>query len=217
MNGVLRPQAMAEKLRTMKSLARVLVLSSVATVCLSGCPEDTPPEEHGYVCVQASPSLLWQDKVGELFAGTTEIRLTVNYGTCLQEFYTSTNSNYAQDGVEGEEVFLEWEERLCSEEIAGTFACEVQSFKQNFTGMNANFQISMTGIDPAGIEGRKIPIGPLPLDNLTECTPQVSLAPSSVAGYDSNGAQIWAVEAFGTSLANAGLDGRGCMQVTVAR
>jgi len=207
---------MAEKLRTMKSLARVLALSSAVIVSLSGCAEPPPPETHGYVCVQASPSLLWQDKVDELFAGTAEIRVTVNYGTCLQEFYTSTNSNYAQDGVDGEEVFLEWEERLCSEEIAGAFACQVQSFKQNFTNMGANLQISLTGIDPGGIEGRKIPIGPLPLENLAECIPQVSLAASSVSGYDSDGSLLWTVESFGTSLANAGLDGRGCMQVTVA-
>ena len=201
----------------MKSLARLLALSSVATMCLSGCTEDPPPEMHGFVCVQASPSLLWADKVDELFAGTAEIRTTVNYGTCLQEFYTSTNSNYAQDGVEGEEVFLEWEERLCSEEIAGAFGCEVNSFKQNFTGMNANLQISYTGIDPAGIEGRKIPIGPIPLEILSECTPQVSLAASSVAGYDSEGAQIWSVETFGIDKANADTSARGCMTVNIKR
>ncbi|HFE44686.1 MAG TPA: hypothetical protein ENJ18_04210 [Nannocystis exedens] len=201
----------------MKSLARVLAFLSVATVCLSGCPEDVPPETHGYTCVQVRPSLMWADKVGELFAETTEIRTTVNYGECLKDFYTSTNANYAMDGVEGEEVFAEWQERLCSEEIAGTFVCEVNTIKQNFAGMNANLQISLVGIDPAGIEGFKIPIGPLPLENLSECTSQVSLGSSAVTGYDSNGNQVWSVETFEVNTANAGLDGRGCMTVNVTR
>ncbi len=201
----------------MKSLARVLAFFSVAVMCLPGCPEEETPESHGYVCVQVRPSLLWADKVGELFAGTTEIRTTVNYGQCLKDFYTTTNANYAMDGVEGEEVFLEWQDRLCSEEIAGTFACEVNTIAQNFAGMNSNLQISLLGIDPGGIEGFKIPIGPLPLENLSECTSQVSLAPSAVVGYDSNGVQIWHVETFEVNTANAGLDGRGCMTVNVTR
>ena len=201
----------------MKSLARVLAFFSVVTMCLTGCPEDIPPETHGYTCVQVRPSLLWADKVDELFAGTTEIRTTVNYGECLKEFYTSTNANYAMDGVEGEAVFIEWQDKLCSEEIAGTFACEVSEIKQNFTNMNSNLQASLVGIDPGGIEGFKIPIGPLPLDNLSECTSQVSLGASAVAGYDSNGAQLWRVETFEIDTANPGLDGRGCMTVNVTR
>jgi len=188
-------------------------------MCLSGCTEEEDPELHGFVCVQVAPSLMWQDMVPELFAGTTEIRLTVNYGECLQKFYKESNTNYALDGVEGEAVFAEWEERLCSEEIAGTFACQVSSFKQNLNGDNSNLQITLTGIDPAGIEGRKIPIGPLPLDTLDkECDPlQVMLAPSAVSGYNSDGTQVWAVETFGTNIANSGLTARGCMDVNVKR
>jgi hypothetical protein len=201
----------------MKSLVRALVLPSMALFALTGCPEDEEPETHGYTCVQVAPGLS-EPSAAELFAGTTEIRIGVNYGDCLQDFYLNTATNYAQDGVDGEAIFAEWSDGLlCSEEIAGAFQCEVESIQQVLTMTSNGLQITLKGIDPAGIENRKIPIGPLPLEVLTECPPQVSLGGTGVSGYSSDGAQIWSMETFTVDKANAGLDGRGCMTINAKR
>lgn len=201
----------------MKSLARALVIPSMALFALTGCPEDEEPETHGYTCVEVRPGPS-APSATELFAGTTEIRIDVNYGQCLEDFYTSTNTNYAQDGVDGEAIFTEWVDgRLCSEEIAGAFQCEVKSVTQVLSMSGNGLQVALTGVDPNGIEGRKIPIGPLPLEVLTDCPPQITLGGSGVTGYDSSGAQIWAMEAFTINTANAGLDGRGCMTIDARR
>ena len=201
----------------MKSLARALVVPSMALFALTGCPEDEEPETHGYACVQVAPGLS-QPSAAELFAGTTEIRIGVNYGDCLQDFYLNTATNYAQDGVDGAPIFEEWADRLCEEDISGRLECMVNSINQTLSTMVFNMTVSYTGVDPLKIEGRKILIGPLPLESLAMCKPDVRLiGNNAVSGYDADGALLWSIESFEVNQGRADLDGRGCMTVSAVR
>ncbi|MCB9704598.1 MAG: hypothetical protein H6711_22125 [Myxococcales bacterium] len=200
--------------------ARATALTALvgAGLLSSGCKEDPVPETHGFTCVEVRPGNAAGSDVAALFGGTTEIRVTVSYLDCLQDFYVNTNTAYAQDGVDGAPIFEEWADRLCEEDISGRLECMVNSINQTLSTMVFNMTVSYTGIDPLKIEGRKILIGPLPLESLAMCKPDVRLiGNNAVSGYDADGALLWSIESFEVNQGRADLDGRGCMTVSAVR
>ena len=204
----------------MMSRARFVLVPCLASVLATSlsCKPEEDPETHGFVCVEIRPRIKGAADPVALFAGTTAVKITVNYLECLQSFYDSTHTEYAKSGVEGEMVFNEWQERLCSESISGRAECEVTDITQDVDSAETLI-ITYAVPDPNAIQGRKFLVGPLPLEEFAGCKPDVKIVgPSAVAGVDSNGAQIWSIEAFNEAVeARSSLTGGGCLKVDVKR
>ncbi|MEZ4451448.1 MAG: hypothetical protein R3B09_18405 [Nannocystaceae bacterium] len=201
------------------STAMAGLMSVLLVTAASGCKDPPDDPDHGFACVEVYPSISQDDPVA-LFAGTTEIRVTVNYLECLQDFYLNAHNEYAKDGVEGEAIFAEYAERtLCDpEDVPNHLECSVLDITQDL-GNSLNMTIRYAVSDPQAIQGRKILVGPLPLESLAECKPDVKITnASSVSGYDAGGAQIWVIETFSdTQVGRASLKANGCMAVNVKR
>lgn len=194
-------------------------LMSVLLASATGCkPEEVDPD-HGFACVEVYPSISQDDPVAT-FAGTTEVRVTVSYLECLQDFYLNTHNEYAKDGVEGEMIFADYiATELCQrDDVPNALECEVIDITQDL-GNSLNMTIKYRVSDAQAIQGRKILVGPLPLENLAGCKPDVKVVnASSVSGYDGGGAQIWDIETFSeTQTGRASLKANGCMSVNVKR
>lgn len=201
----------------MKSRARVLlpVLASVLATSMSCKPEEDP-ETHGFVCVEIRTGLGSASDPAALYAGTTHIKVTVNYLGCLQEFYENTHTEYAQNGVEGEAVFAEWMERMCSETYNGRAECTVTDIRQDLSTAK-NLTITYAINDANAIQNRRFLVAPLPLEEFAGCKPDVKVSgDSAVSGYNAEGGQIWNIEAFNETVeARATLGGGGCIPVDV--
>jgi hypothetical protein len=163
---------------------------------LTGCPEEEP-ENFGTIRIEISP-------LGgnlEILSGTTEITVTVNYESCLQDFYLERNTTYTQDGVQGSAVFAEWQERLCSSEFSDIPACEVTEIKQNLLEANAVYSLTITyqinDNDPANLAYRELHVGPIPVEAFAGCgegeSPLVELRQPGLIGKNANGDQIWRI------------------------
>jgi len=207
--------------RLMKSRAHLLTVSALITALSTAlsCKPEEEPETHGFVCVEVRPGVSAQSDVAALFAGTKQVKITVNYLECLKDFYLNTHTEYALVGVEGEAVFEEWRERLCSEPINGRVDCEVADYRQDLS-TSLNLTVTYDVSDPNALEGRKFLVGPLPLEEFANCKPDVKVAGSNaaVSGYDANNALLWKIEAFNAiTQGRASLRGGGCIPVDVGR
>lgn len=162
---------------------------------LSGCPEEEP-ENFGTIRIEISP-------LGgnlEILAGTTEVVATVNYESCLRDFYLQRNPTYQQDGVDGEPVFTDFETRLCTDypDIPG---CEITTIEQTLVEANDVYTLKVTykitDNDPANLAYREFHVGPLPTEAFAGCgegqSPLVELRQTGLLGRDSGGTQIWRI------------------------
>lgn len=204
---------------TASSSAIAGLMSVLLALTATSCKDPPPDPDHGFACVEVYRSISQPDPVA-LFAGTTEVRVTVNYLECLQDFYVNTHNEYAKDGVEGEAIFAEYmESELCArDDVNNALPCEITDITQDL-GNAVNMTIRYAVSDPNAIEARKILVGPLPLENLAGCKPDVKIVtPSSVSGYDAGGKQIWDIETFNeVVVGRASLKANGCMSVNVKR
>lgn len=188
----------------------------VGLTTLTGCAEEEL-EDFGTVRIEIAP-------VGgapDIIPGTAEIVATVNYETCLQDFYIKRNPNQQQDGVEGAAVFEEWAERLCTD-FDDIPDCEVTSIEQQLLEDNDVYSLRVTFkiLDPSTIPLREVHVGPLPLESLAGCTggdlPRVALPGSGLTGRDSNGTPIWRISSLpspNSAVANQGAP----LRVTVTK
>ena len=61
------------------------------------------------------------------FSGTATVRATLDYGTCLREFYDA-NPNWHLSGEDGQSVFDRWADELCAQSTAD---CTVDEIEQD--------------------------------------------------------------------------------------
>lgn len=162
---------------------------------LAGCtPEE--PENFGTVRIEISPLAGNTD----ILAGTTEIIATVNYESCLQDFYLTRNTTYTQDGVDGSPIFMDWQSRLCSE-FDDIPACEVTEIRQSLIEANQVYSLTITykitDNDPSKLAYRELHVGPLPYEAFANCgegeSPLVELRQPGLIGKNAAGDQIWRI------------------------
>jgi hypothetical protein len=184
----------------MRGLKFVLTFAAglLGLTTLTSCtPEE--PENFGTIRIEISPL------AGnlEILSGTTEITATVNYENCLQEFYLERQTTFTQDGVDGSPVFVDWQERLCTdfEDVPG---CEVAEIKQNLIEANDVYSLSVTynitDNDPANLAYRELHVGPIPVEAFAGCgegeSPLVELRQPGLIGKNAAGTQIWRISSL---------------------
>jgi hypothetical protein len=128
-----------------------------------------------------------------IFDGTTSIRVTVNYESCLQDFYLS-NPEFLQDGPDGMPVFDAWLYKLCAD-FQGTPVCVVEEIKQSFILANDVYALTIAYQigEPENLADSELRVGPLPTSELAGCPAQVEVRQAGMVGLDSNGIQIWRI------------------------
>ncbi len=205
----------------LRLLKLVGIAGLVATTIISGCGEDEPVDDHGFVCLDIRRG---ENTDPSVYNGTAAIQVRVNYLECLRTFYNDTNPEYRLDGVEGERVFGEWAGRLCSEpDVERPISCEVEP--ENFTqtlieteGLS-NHSLTVTyNITDPNIEGNRLLIGPFPLPELAGCD-KVDVSFTSlgdVAGLDANGEQIWQMQTYENSPSRVKSFDGGCMVANIS-
>lgn len=196
-------------------LCTLMGLSSFA------CKDKEEPETHGFVCVQLFPSSGVEEAD---LVGAQRVQITLNYGECLENFYQQTNPEYALANPEGQEIFTEWVDRLCAEsDVTPLFSCEIagiDSFTQELSEdpnvpsrMRIDYQLTDSS---ETVATRKFVWGPIPLEELAGCQPQVRLsAGANVRAFDANGEIIWSGTLPRADLAIAKTYSSGCIEVEV--
>ena len=177
----------------MKHMRILACLAVLGVPALAACDEESA-EDHGTVQIRLNANV-----PSELpFSGTTRIDVQVTYKDCLEQFYTTTNNQFAFDGVEGAEVLALWQPRLCDQsEFGESVACEIGSIQQITSGGRLRLNISYD-VSSDDIEGRTVVVGPLPTRDLVAgsqgcevSSPSVEVSPSSAQGFDSGNVNIW--------------------------
>lgn len=179
----------------------------------SGTSGTTGPDadEFGFICVELVKA---ESEESDPFAGTTMIILTLEYESCLTDFYTVTHPEYFVEGEEGTAVFAEWVGRLCSEPVAPALvACEVAQFAFNIAKPPFQMTVEYKALDAAQIDGRTLLWGPAPLAELAGCEPTARLV--NVAGY--GGEQLWSAQSWDNPVGTVKSEASGCIQVAVAK
>lgn len=207
---------MQVRLRTLIGIAGL-----VATTTVSGCGEDEVADDHGYACLDIRRG---ENTEASVYTGTVAIQVRVNYLQCLRDFYNDSNPEYRLDGVEGERVFTEWAPRLCSEpEIDRAMACEVdvESYTQTLIETEGTSKHTLTITynltDPSNIEGNRLLIGPLPLEELAGCGPDVSFTSlGDVLGLNAEGETIWQMQTYENSPSRGKSFDGGCMGANIS-
>jgi hypothetical protein len=170
-------------------------------------------DEFGFICVELAKA---ESEESDPFAGTATIYLTLEYESCLNDFYTETHPEYA-GGPEGTAVLEEWVGRLCSEPVAGALvACEVDGFEQNLPdGAPAQFTVVYKALDAAQIDGRTLLWGPAPLAEFAGCEPTARAV--SVLGFPDGGGPLWSAQTWENPVGLVKSEASGCIQVAVAK
>lgn len=147
---------------------------------------------HGSVMVLLSRG----DNVDESpFSGTATVRMTLDYGSCLREFYDG-NPNWRPAGEDGQPVFERWGEELCAQSTAD---CTVDEIEQNLMGQR---RLVVTYAVQGDLENRRFAFGPLPTEELAGCEPVVEIrASEQIFGVEESGAQVWEVRNFSPMIA----------------
>jgi hypothetical protein len=94
-----------------------------------------------------------------------ELAVSLEYGECLLAYYEE-HPEMRQDGVEGQEVFDSWLDRLC-EPGSGFANCEVISIEQNMEV--ASPKLTVTYDIQGELEGRQLLVGPFPTSETADC------------------------------------------------
>jgi hypothetical protein len=175
---------------------------------LGSCTEEEPVN-FATIRIELSPTGAESDT---LFDGTVEVTATVQYETCLQDFYLKRQPTHQKDGTEGAAVFADFEERLCND-FTDIPDCEVTEIQQNLLDANQVYSLAVTYKinDASTLAYRELHIGPLPLEAFAGCEagqgPSVELRQSGLFGKDANGTQLWrigALPAANNAVANQG-------------
>ena len=131
---------------------------------LVGCADDVASTGgtdagHGTVRIEISP--LAGDTT--IFDGTTEIVATVNYESCLQDFYLTSNPTFQKVGPDGAPVFDAWIAKLCAD-FSDIPVCSVDAIEQTLIPDNDVYTLQVTYAieDPESIAYRELHVGPLP-------------------------------------------------------
>lgn len=154
-------------------------------------------------------TLNWaQSQSEDPFVGTASIQVQLSYSTCINQFYLATDTDYQFNGVEGEQVVLDWVEnnRVCDEDrYPGVVQCEVSSVSQTFTAPQSPettpgfFRMTLDVLDDK-LTGRTIAVGPLPGSRITDTScdgnPTVTINKDTVKGFDAEGLQLWEISTF---------------------
>lgn len=124
------------------------------------------------------------------FAETATIRTTLNYGSCLREFYDA-NPNWHPAGEDGQPVFERWADELCAQSSAD---CTVDEIEQNLMG---DRRLTVTYAVQGELENRRLAFGPLPTESLAGCDPIVEIRTTEqIFGVEASGSQVWEVRNF---------------------
>jgi hypothetical protein len=171
---------------------------------LTGCKEPEP-EDFGAVKIELSPV----NATENVFAGTTEIVVTMLYGECLTDFYLVQHPEYEQDGIEGAALFDEWKDKLCDPGLEKVIDCEVTDMAQVLIEDTSVYQLTIKYKvkDPSSLNLGYIHVGPFPTTEFAsdcEQRPTVELRSNGVLGFDAAGVQIWNIKTLpGSSVAVA--------------
>lgn len=174
---------------------------------LTGCPADEP-ENFGTIRIEMAPLA----GATEMFNGTTEVVATVHYETCLQEFYMNRNPTFQQDGPDGEAIFEEWKDRLCSD-FDDVPDCEVTKIEQTLIPDSEVYTLKVTYKinDFSTLAYREVHVGPLPVKAFAGCEgkngPTVELQQTGLLGRDAQGKNIWRISTLpgsNVAIANQG-------------
>ncbi|PCC71183.1 hypothetical protein SAMN02745121_04853 [Nannocystis exedens] len=205
------------------SLIAALGLCTTSTLFLSACPQEEE-EKFGFTCVELNQA---DNQDEDPFVGTAKIKVTLKYEPCLIDYYTKTNVDQAMNGKDGEAVFAEWADRLCSESVGDPLvACEVESFAQTLQPSDNNpiFQMTVTYrvTDPTKISNRTLLWGPGPVEAYAECTgnlrPFVKLTlPSDVIGVDKDGKTLWNAQSWSNPRGIMQRNTAGCIKAAIAK
>jgi hypothetical protein len=193
--------------------ASVVMLLTLASACATDPGADTTGESesgseaatetgedtmdgHGSVRIEIVP--LGGDT--SIFDGTTEVVATVHYESCLQDFYLSTNPEFAKDGPDGAPIFGAWVDKLCAD-FAGSPVCSVVEIGQTLLPDNAVFslRVSYAIADAASLSDSELHVGPLPTTELAGCEASVELQQSGLIGRDADGVDIWRISTLPAS------------------
>lgn len=146
------------------------------------------------------------------FVGTATITITLEYGPCLRAFY-ATHPELAQDQPDGGEVFARWLDDgaspLCSRSLASGHraSCRVLDIRQSL-GARPHLTVSFRLLD--GLDGRALPIGPIPGHEASRCADEPWGAtmqlddPADLDPRDVDGDPAWEVEGIETAAAAVG-------------
>jgi hypothetical protein len=180
-------------------------LAAFATANLTGC-KDPPPDEFGAVKIELYPL----NGAESVFSGTTEVVVTMLYGDCLVDFYLLHHPEYQQDGIEGAELFQEWETRLCDPGNEKVIDCEVTDIEQTLIEDTNVYQLRVTYKinDLSTLQLGYIHVGPFPTEDFVsdvcDVRPTVELRANGVIGRDAQGSQLWSIQTLpGSSVAVA--------------
>lgn len=205
------------------SLIAALGFCSTSALFVSACKEEAE-EPFGFTCVELIQA---ENQDENPFAGTAKIKVTLKYEPCLIDYYTKTNVDQAMNGKDGEAVFGEWAERLCSESVSDPLvACEVESFAQTLQASETNpiYQMTVTYrvTDPSKISGRTLLWGPGPVEAYADCPsgqrPFVKLTlPSDVIGIDKDNKTLWNAQSWANPRGIMQRNTAGCIQASIAR
>ena len=133
----------------------------LGVLCAVGCGEASD-DPNGVVKVGFQRG---QDEADMPVSPPDELAVSLEYGECLLAYYEE-HPEMQQDGVEGQEVFDSWLDRLC-EPRSGFATCDVISIEQNMEVANPKLTVTY---DLAGeLENRQLLVGPFPTSETADC------------------------------------------------
>jgi hypothetical protein len=176
--------------RTKTALTFAAALLGLTT--LGSCTEEEP-ENFGTIRIELSPT----NGNDAIFDGTVEVTATVQYNTCLQDFYLKRQPTHQKDGTEGAAVFADFEDRLCND-FTDIPDCEITEIKQTLLDDSKAYNLAVTYKinDSSTLPYRELHVGPLPLETFAGCEtggPSVELQQTGLFGKDANGTQLWRI------------------------
>lgn len=204
-----------------------------ALLCMVGCLagglslscKEEEAEEFGFTCVDLQRG---NSVMGDPFAGTYDIVVTLNYETCLIDYYTKKHPEMRLDGPEemGPAIFEEWRTRLCTEDVERRIDCEIpelMDFEQTLqeTGVKSyKMSIRYRTPEPSALEGRILLWGPAPLTEYAECGEGLSSfvnlsSYAGVIGRNKDGNTLWQIQSFGDQRGKIDSKGSGCIKASI--
>lgn len=202
-----------------------------ALLCITGCMasglslscKEEESEEFGYTCVELSRG---NSVTSDPFVGTYDILVTLNYESCLVDYYTKKHPDQRLDGDLGPAVFEEWRTRLCTEEVPRRIECEIppqdemgfEQILQETDPKSYQLTIRYRTPDPGNLDGRILLWGPAPLTEYAECAEGLSSFVSlsnGIVGRDSDGKLLWHLQSFDNARGKIDSKGGGCIKAAI--
>ncbi len=181
---------------------RTLYSFLVGTFFLGGaaCGEEEE-DAFGYVTMELIRGAATDENI---FGPTDLVDVSLNYDSCLADYYLNEGNSWAFDGADGSPVFSEWEQRLCDQDLKRVPDCEVLKISQTLedgpVAKIASLEVQYK-INDSAIELALFYIGPIPV-TATKCKPTVEMHGGSVLGKNGAGAVLWKVDTYDPSTSN---------------